>query len=61
MQEGFWWGFSAICIARKISFLDIPISHRKRLAGKTRVYEMQKMFSIGLRNIKGLLALQKQL
>lgn len=61
MQEGFWWGFSAISIARKTSFFDIPISHQKRLSGKTRVYEMKKMFSIAFRNLRGLLRLKRQL
>lgn len=54
MQEGFWWGFSAVCIRKKISFTDIPIDHSERMFGKTRVYSLKKIFPIAIGNSKNL-------
>lgn len=61
MREGFWWGFSALCVSKKISSIDILIHHQKRLSGKTRVYKMGKIIPIVWRNAIGLLRLKYDL
>ena len=58
MVEGFWWGFVAICLRKKIKIYQININHRLRLSGKTNVFFLKKIPSIALRNILGLIKLK---
>lgn len=61
MSEGFWWGFSGVCIKKQLSFFEIPITHRKRISGKTRVYLLNKIIMVAWRNLRGLLQLHSKL
>ncbi len=54
MQEGFWWGFSGLCVRKKIPFVNIPIHHNKRISGKTRVYTLKKILPIAIKNVTNL-------
>ena len=58
MVEGFWWGFIAICLKKNIQIHQIKINHRLRLSGKTNVFLLNKIPSIALRNIFGLIKLK---
>ena len=58
MVEGFWWGFVAICIKKKIKIYQINIKHRLRLSGKTNVFHLHKIPKIAIRNIVGLFKLK---
>ena len=58
MREGFFWGFVAICLRKKIKIHQININHRLRLSGKTNVFHLNKIPSIALRNILGLIKLK---
>ena len=58
MKEGFWWGFTAICIKYKISLLQKKIIHRKRSYGKSDIYKVHKLPDIVIRNILGLLKIR---
>tara|TARA_Y100000992_G_C21251843_1_gene486284 strand:+ start:242 stop:979 length:738 start_codon:yes stop_codon:yes gene_type:complete len=58
MIEGCWWGFTAICIKKKMQINQIDINHRLRKKGKTNVFLLHKIPSIALRNIYGLLKLR---
>jgi len=58
MKEGFWWGFVAMCLKRKIDISELPINHRLRAYGKTQVYKLSKLPSIAIRNIAGLISIR---
>ena len=58
MVEGCWWGFTAICIKKKMQVNQIKINHRMRISGKTNVFHLHKIPSIALRNIFGLIKLK---
>ena len=58
MVEGFWWGFIAICLKKNIQIHQIKINHKLRLSGKTNVFHLNKIPSIALRNIFGLIKLK---
>ena len=57
MKEGFWWGFIAACLKKKLSIIEIPIQHQERFYGKTRVYRLQAIPRIASINIIGLVKL----
>ncbi len=54
MTEGFWWGFTACCLLKDFNLIEIDINHKKRIDGKTNVYQLQKIPIIALRNAIGL-------
>jgi glycosyltransferase involved in cell wall biosynthesis len=58
LREGFWWGFIAMCQKKKLSVKEIPINHRLRMEGGTRVFHFSKIINIALRNIVGLVKLR---
>lgn len=58
LREGFWWGFIGMCIKKNLSVYEIPIKHRKRIKGETKVYKIEKIFEIFIRNFLGLLKLK---
>lgn len=58
LQEGFWWGFIGMCVKNNLLLYEIPINHRARIDGKTQVYLPNKIPSIALRNLLGLLRLK---
>lgn len=57
LQEGFWWGFSALCIKRGIPVQEVAVHHLPRTSGSTKVYAPIRIPFIALRNGIGLLRL----
>ena len=58
LSEGFWWGFIGMCVKRNLSMFEIPINHRQRLKGNTVIYKINKIPSIAINNLVGLLKLK---
>lgn len=50
MKQGFWWEFVARVHRRGFRIREIPVNHRDRLAGETRVYHFSKLPGIGYRH-----------
>lgn len=58
LSEGFWWGFVGWAVRKKLSIRELPVHHRSRLAGETRVYTFTKLPGIAFRNLTGLVQLK---
>ncbi len=58
LKEGFWWGFIGTCSKKNLKIREIPINHRDRFAGDTQVYKINKIPSIAIRNLLGLIRLK---
>jgi dolichol-phosphate mannosyltransferase len=58
LNEGFWYGFVAMCVKKKLTVCEIPIKHRKRIKGDTQVYKISKVPFIAFRNLIGLIKLK---
>ncbi|HVP51311.1 MAG TPA: glycosyltransferase family 2 protein [Terriglobales bacterium] len=43
MKQGFWWEFIARVHRRGFSIREVPVNHRNRTAGTTRVYRLTKL------------------
>jgi len=61
LPDGFFWEFNAR--ANKLNFLfsEIRINHRKRSAGDTKIYTLNKLPRIAYNNLLGLLKLKKEI
>ena len=61
LPDGFFWEFNAR--ANKLNFLfsEIKINHRKRSAGDTKIYTLNKLPRIAYNNLLGLLKLKKEI
>jgi dolichol-phosphate mannosyltransferase len=59
MQQGFWWEFTARVFETGYKFLELPIHHRERTAGKTQVYHLKKMPGIGIRHFLALIKIKQ--
>lgn len=57
-SEAFWWGFSGMCIKRGLSVQEVPIHHRKRPDGKSRVFSLKTLPKIVMQNSGALLKLR---
>ncbi len=53
-REGFWWEFVARVHRKGYRIVDLPITHRVRAAGETKVYHLRKLPGIGFRHLTGL-------
>ncbi len=51
MKQGFWWEFVARVHRRGYSITELPVNHRQRLSGQTRVYHLSKLPRIGLTHL----------
>lgn len=58
LSEGFWWGFTAVCIKNNIPIKEFSMTHRKRMKGSTNVFHLRKIPAIAMRNIIGLIKLK---
>jgi glycosyltransferase involved in cell wall biosynthesis len=54
MQEGLWWEFVARAHRRGYSIREMPVNHRPRVGGTTRVFKYRKMPGIFLRHVVAL-------
>jgi glycosyltransferase involved in cell wall biosynthesis len=60
MNQGLWWEFNARLHRRGFSLMEVPIEHRIRSNGTTRVYALKKLPSIGLSHLSALLRIWRQ-
>jgi glycosyltransferase involved in cell wall biosynthesis len=60
MNQGLWWEFNARLHRRGFSMTEVPIEHRNRSNGTTRVYALKKIPSIGLSHFSALLKIWRQ-
>lgn len=58
LSEGFWWGFTAVCLKHGIPVRELRMSHRRRIKGSTNVFHLKKIPAIAARNILGLIRLR---
>jgi glycosyltransferase involved in cell wall biosynthesis len=61
LEQGFWWEFNARAMARGLSITEIPVGHRARSAGSTKVYRPGRIPRIALEHVRGLFALRREL
>ncbi len=55
LREGFWWEFVARVNLAGFSICEVPVHHRPRLDGDTRVYTLNKLPGIAYRHILGII------
>ena len=60
MEQGFWWEFVARAHRHGLRMKELPIRHRARAAGETKVYTLGKLPGIGWRHLVALLTIWKQ-
>ena len=61
LPDGFFWEFNARANKLKFLFSEIKINHRKRSAGDTKIYTLNKLPRIAYNNLLGLLKLKKEI
>jgi len=61
MKESFWTEFTIRCIYNKITIVEVPVSHVKRLKGDTVVYKKSKIPKIVKDQIIALIKLKREL
>jgi len=61
LPQGFWWEFYARADAAGLQIVEIPVAHRVRAEGSTRVYRPIKMPRIALVHLAGLVRLRREL
>jgi glycosyltransferase involved in cell wall biosynthesis len=61
LEQGFWWEFMARASSAGLTIHELPVAHRVRAAGQTQVYRPTKVISIGLRHLRALFRLRRQL
>lgn len=54
MEQGFWWEFVARASQHGFSIGEVPIRHRARAAGQTRIYQLTHLPRIGYRHVRAL-------
>jgi dolichol-phosphate mannosyltransferase len=58
MEQGFWWEFVARAHRNGFSIRELPVNHRVRAAGATRVYGWKKMPGIFARHVAALIEIR---
>ncbi|MDP9301563.1 MAG: glycosyltransferase family 2 protein [Actinomycetota bacterium] len=61
LRQGFWWEFNARAIAARLIVGEVPVNHRVRTAGTTRVYKMNKIPGIAFEHLRALFVLRREL
>lgn len=61
MNESFWTEFTVRAHGNGIKLVEVPVKHRNRLGGSTRVYKPLKIPRIALSQLTGLLKLWREL
>jgi len=57
MNESFWTEFTVRALQKGCNIVEIPVSHKVRLGGSTRVYKLSKIPKIASSQFIGLLRL----
>jgi dolichol-phosphate mannosyltransferase len=60
LKQGFWWEFVARVVRQGFSIAELPVTHRERAAGMTRVYTMTKIPGIAYRHLLGLWTIYRE-
>lgn len=61
LRQGFWWEFNARAQAAGLKIREVPVTHRKRTAGSTQVYKINRIPAIAIEHLRGLLVLRREL
>lgn len=59
MKEGFWWEFIATVFTYGYKVKEVPVHHRARIFGKTKIYDLHKLPGIGIRHFIALYSMWK--
>jgi dolichol-phosphate mannosyltransferase len=59
-SEGFWWEFTGRLERAGFRFVEVPVNHRTRAAGQTRVYKTTRLPGIFLRHVWGLRKIRRE-
>jgi len=60
LSQGFWWEFLARASRCGLRIVEVPVVHRCRTAGETRVYRLGKLPGIAASHITGLVKIWLQ-
>jgi dolichol-phosphate mannosyltransferase len=61
LEFGFWWEFQWRLHSKGLETTEIPIKHRVRTAGSTKVYSIKRIPKIALTHVVGLLKLRHEI
>ncbi|HZU78829.1 MAG TPA: glycosyltransferase family 2 protein [Acidimicrobiales bacterium] len=61
LRQGFWWEFNARAAAAGVATKELPVRHRARLDGETKVYRPTRIPGIAYDHIRALFALRAEL
>lgn len=61
LSFGFWWEFQLRVFKKGLKVIEVPVSHRNRLAGQTQVYSLKKIPKIVATHLYGLYKLNREL
>jgi glycosyltransferase involved in cell wall biosynthesis len=61
LKQGFWWEFNARAAAHGLRVAQAPVRHRRRAAGETQVYRLNKLPRIAYEHLLGLFKLRREL
>lgn len=61
MKESFWTEFTIRAYYNGFKSKEVPVTHRQRLDGDTNVYKPNKLFGIIVSQLKGIIALRKEM
>lgn len=61
LSFGFWWEFQQRIASRGLKVVEVPVSHRPRIAGETQVYTLQRLPKIVKSHLLGLWNLRNEL
>jgi dolichol-phosphate mannosyltransferase len=61
LSEGFWWEFNARAKSAGLIVTELPVNHRARVEGETKVYRPTKIPRIAYEHIRALFTLRAEL
>jgi glycosyltransferase involved in cell wall biosynthesis len=61
LPQGFWWEFYARADAAGLRIVEVPVAHRARADGTTRVYRPLRIPRIAIVHLAGLVRLRREL
>lgn len=61
LEQGFWWEFVARAVALGLRIKEVPVRHRARLSGTTRIYRLRNLPRIAAGHLAGLRKLHREL
>lgn len=60
LKQGLWWEFTARVYKKGFKITEVPIQHRPRYSGQTRVYTLREIPGIAAAHIIGLFKIWKE-